>query len=165
MNDIDRPFNGTALADLLGISQQAVSQHVQAGNIRADGTVADGLKSYLERVRSIAAGRGGNSQEDLTAARVAESQAKTAMLTLQYHEKIGALVEAAIAAKAIHSWTTHTNREIRGLVEKLRVEIESTQKITIPEQQLNELTEPVIRRIQKFAEEFAADIDGSREDI
>lgn len=165
MNDVDRPFNATALGDLLGISQQAVSQHVKAGNIKADGSIADGLKSYLDRVRSIAAGRGGNSQEDLTSARVAESQAKTAILTLQYHEKIGALVEAAIAAKAIQSWTSHTNRELRGLVEKLRVEIESTHKITIPETTLNELVEPVTRRIQNFAAEFAADIAGSGEDI
>ncbi len=83
-----------------------------------DGSMGEWLRAYCDHLRSYAAGRGGDNQGALTTARVEEAQAKTAMMRLNYAERLGKLVPADDAARIVVDWAGHTNREIRAAVEK-----------------------------------------------
>lgn len=159
MNSLDDRATASAFARLVGISQPAVSKHLADGHLPRDGTLGEWLRAYCDHLRSYAAGRGGENQAALTTARIQESEVKAALGRLTYFEKLGQLVEAAAAARVVMDWASHTNREIRAAVEKLRQTLESEHGITIAPETLTDVIEPAIERIGAFAEHAAGDLE------
>lgn len=159
MTSLDDRATASAFARLVGISQPAVSKHLHDGHLPRDGSMGEWLRAYCDHLRSYAAGRGGDNQGALTTARVEEAQAKTAMMRLNYAERLGKLVPADDAARIVVDWAGHTNREIRAAVEKLRQALESEHGITIAPETLTDVIEPAIERIGAFAEHAAGDLE------
>ncbi len=57
--DLSDKFSQTALADLVGVTQPAISAMVSEGKISGDGTLGEVLIAYCQRLRDQAAGRVG----------------------------------------------------------------------------------------------------------
>lgn len=153
--DLDLQATASGFARLVGISQQAASKHASDGNLRRDGSYAEWLRDYCDHLRTHAAGRGGEKQADLAAAKTEEAQVKAALGRLTYNEKLGLLVLAEEAAQAITNWAGYANREIRGAVERLRQALEKEHGITIDAATLSDVVEPAIERIGEFAGDAA----------
>jgi hypothetical protein len=109
---------------------------------------------YIRDLREKAAGRGGDDQFNLTKQRAEESRVKTAMMNLEYHEKLGLLVQAEVAAAMLIEWAMRTNREVQSGFTKLAGEIQSTHKIEVSNKLVEDIAGPTLKRIQ----EHAADI-------
>lgn len=77
MPDLSSPVTQAQFGDLVGMSQQAVSDLVRRG-VLPDGACGDEwLLAYCDHLREVAAGRGGDSAKELSAerARLAREQA------------------------------------------------------------------------------------------
>ena len=57
---LDKPATQKALGDLVGVSQQAIGAMVKEGKITLEGSLAEALITYCERLRDQAAGRLGD---------------------------------------------------------------------------------------------------------
>ena len=58
--DLSVPFSQTALAELVGVTQPAISAMVSDGKLHGDGTLGEVLQAYCQRLRLQAAGRMGD---------------------------------------------------------------------------------------------------------
>jgi hypothetical protein len=70
----------TEFGRLVGVSQQAIGKQVSNGVLNRKHNLGQWLVDYCEHLRTEAAGRGGNLQEQLSQARLEESQEKTMSL-------------------------------------------------------------------------------------
>ena len=59
--DLSVPFSQTALAELVGVTQPAISAMVSDGKLQGDGTLGEVLQAYCQRLRDQAAGRLGDT--------------------------------------------------------------------------------------------------------
>lgn len=77
MRDLSSPMTQAAFGDLVGITQPAVSELVRRKILRDGATADEWLLAYVDHLREMAAGRGGESGAELTAerARLAHEQA------------------------------------------------------------------------------------------
>ena len=58
--DLSGAFSQTALAELVGVTQPAISAMVSDGKLQGDGTLGEVLQAYCQRLRLQAAGRMGD---------------------------------------------------------------------------------------------------------
>lgn len=82
MIDLDAPITQQQFGHLVGIAQPTVSDWCRRGLLREGGTAGEWLRSYCDRLREMASGRGGDDGPALVAerARLAREQAdKVAM--------------------------------------------------------------------------------------
>lgn len=166
MTDLAAPFTVTAFAEMVGVSQPAISAAVKEGRVDGSGSMAQALLSYTERLREQAAGRGGmDMQQTLTIAKAEEAQVKTALARIEYHKRLGELVLIEDVQKLVNDWAHHTHREIRGMVEKLRAEIESAHKIKLNDEVVSGSVEPAIERIGGFARQCTLAVGASRDGV
>ncbi|WP_396586453.1 hypothetical protein [Bermanella sp. R86510] len=83
----------TGLAAMLNVSQQTVSKQYKKGILSPNGTYIDWLREYTEHLRNEAAGRGGDSQQVLTRARIDETLENTAVKRQQRLRDAGTLLD------------------------------------------------------------------------
>lgn len=79
--NLEQPCTQQAFADLVGISQPAVSDLLTRGVLKAGEPAQIWLKAYTAHLREQAAGRGGDGQ--LAANRAAESQTRNEMMQIK----------------------------------------------------------------------------------
>lgn len=79
--NLDEPCTQKEFADLVGISQQAVSELLTRGVLVGRQPAGNWLKAYTAHLREQAAGRGGDGQ--LAANRAAESATRNEMLQIK----------------------------------------------------------------------------------
>lgn len=152
-NFLDKKATQVSFAELVQISQPAVNKHV--GRCLQKGqTLRVWLHAYCEQLRNEAAGRGGDDQASLTRSRIKESDAKTAMTVINYHEKIGTLIQAAEGQKVLVEWAGYAVREFENTFSVLVHEIESKHNLQIDEQKIKAITEPAMLRIGKYTEKL-----------
>lgn len=106
-------------AELVGISQQAISELLGRGTLRRGDTAGAWLRSYCENLREQAAGRASTGDLDLVQerARLAKEQAdKAAMNNQQQRRELApvALLEVALS---------NVGRKISGVLEAIPVQL------------------------------------------
>jgi hypothetical protein len=163
--DLNIPSNQTAFAQIVGTSQQAIAKQVDKGVLPRDGTMAEWLDLYLNRLREQAAGRGGNNQERLATARAEESEVKAALGRLTYHKELKTVVLAEEAADMLQRWATFTQREYKTCVDKLVNEIQSVHAIEINPDLVLKIAEPTANRVADYAEQLGRGIGERFSDI
>ncbi len=154
-----------AFADLVGVSQQAISKQVEKGVLRPGQTMRQWLLAYCEHLRDQAAGRGGDDQANLTRARAEEAQMKTANLRLDYNMKLGAVVVAKDAADAIGDWCRFANREYLQGLNNIVLEIQSAHNITVDNELVERIAHPTIERIKGHADKLGRDLVAGEGDV
>lgn len=77
VTDLSSPLTQAEFGDLVGVSQQAVSEMVRRGLLPEGATGDEWLLAYCDHLREVAAGRGGEAAKELSAerARLAREQA------------------------------------------------------------------------------------------
>lgn len=83
----------TGFAAMLNVSQQTVSKQFKKGVLSPQGTYLDWVREYSEHLRNEAAGRGGDSQQILTRARIEETLENTAVKRQQRLKDAGTLLD------------------------------------------------------------------------
>lgn len=152
-NFLDKKATQVSFAELVGITQPAVNKHVGRCLQRGQ-TLRVWLHAYCEQLRNEAAGRGGDDQASLTRSRIKEADAKTAMTTIAYHEKIGTLVEASLAEEKLVEWAGYAIREFETAFSALVNEIEAKYDLQINDDESLAITSPALLRIGKYAEKL-----------
>ncbi len=159
--DLEAPANQTQFARLVGASQPSISKHVEKDRLLRGGTNKDWLLSYCEHLRGEAAGRGGSSTEELTAARIDETRVKTANGRLDYLEKIKNLIPREACAVVLKDWATYANREFGDAFKKLISDVQAEYDIDINTELVNKIAGPTTERIKDHAGKLAQSFSGS----
>lgn len=80
----------TSFAQLVGVSQQSISKLKEKGVLHDGGTFEEWLNSYVERLRSEAAGREQDSR--LSASRIRETEASANLKELDYLDRLKTVI-------------------------------------------------------------------------
>ena len=128
-------------------------------------TLTDVRVKYIRDQREKAAGRGGDDQANLTKQRAAESQVKTAMMTLEYNEKLGSVVLGSDAEAVLTEWCGVSNREYLSGVSALVNEIQSVYKISIDKKLVEKIVNPTVSRIKDHAEVAGKDLGSGEQNV
>lgn len=129
---LDQPATQKGFADLVGVSQQAVSDKVEKAGLRTGGTYRQWLVSYCEHFRQLAAGRGAaDDQANAARAKTRESTANAQLKELQFHKEVGTLVPVEDLEPLLESWVVTARSETTYAVEKLVAAIQSKHNIEV----------------------------------
>lgn len=150
---LDEIATQASFGELVNITQSAVHKHVGKCLQKGD-THRVWLHAYCNQLRNEAAGRGGDNQASLTRARIQEAEAKAALTTVAYHEKIGTLIQASEAEKALVEWAGFAINEYQNCFESFVYEVESRYKIKIGEEIPREIIGNTFSRISAYAEKL-----------
>lgn len=121
--DFDEPVSATAFADLVGVTQQAISQRVNDGLLVPGQPLREWLRAYCGKLRDEAAGRGGEDQASLTRARTRDAEASAELKLIQIKEKAGQLVAIDDIEPGISAMITAARQELLTLPDQLVDEI------------------------------------------
>jgi phage terminase Nu1 subunit (DNA packaging protein) len=125
------PASVTTFAQLVGVSQQSISQRIAAGELAQGQTLLQWLHAYCDRLRTVAAGRSGDDSAALTRARTEEALASAQLKQLQVAEKAGVLIPVDEVEPRLASMVTAVRQELLALPEKLAGEIRALHEIDI----------------------------------
>lgn len=96
MVNLDGKLTQSEFGDLIGISQQAVSNLIGRGVLDQNQSGAAMLRAYCAHIREVAAGRDNGGQLNLTQERAKLARASTVRVSLQNGERQKRLVDVSI---------------------------------------------------------------------
>lgn len=99
--DLSEAITQQQFGDLVGVSQQAVSDLVGRGVLIAGDTAAEWLIAYCDHLREMAAGRGGEDGVNLVRERALLAREQRIRVALQNAEKKGQLAPVAALEQAL----------------------------------------------------------------
>lgn len=148
----DSSLTQAVIAEHLDMSVRNAANVLSALSIDWKSSTLDQIRvAYIRDLREKAAGRGGDDAHNLARQRAQESAVKTAMLRLEYNQRIKELVPAEDAAMAITEWCSTANREYRTGLDKLISEIGNQCKVDVPTELVESIVNPTVERIQSHA--------------
>jgi citrate lyase gamma subunit len=159
--DLEAPANQTRFARLVGASQPSISKHVEKGRLPREGSYKDWFIAYGEHLRDEAAGRGGSSTEELTAARIDETRVKTANGRLDYLEKIKKLIPREDCGVVLKDWASYANREFGNAFKTLVSDVQAKYDIDIDVELVDKIAGSTTERIKDHAGKLAQSFSGS----
>lgn len=125
ITNLDEVATQTGFASLVGVSQQAISKRVDAGTLTMGQTYRMWLQVLFEKLSTEAAGRGGDAQGALTAARTEEATASAQLKQLMILEKAGKLVPIDGIEPLLIAMVTAARTELLALPDKLTNELKA----------------------------------------
>lgn len=120
------------IAEHLSMSERNVRSVLKKIGIDHRSASLDEIRvGYIRMLREEAAGRGGAEQYDLTRARARQAEADAQLKELQFHERVGSLVEADWVSELISDHAISTRNEIDQAIDRLFLSIENEHGIRI----------------------------------
>lgn len=146
------------IADYLGVNPEQSSwwQTMSMDQIR---------RGYIEHMRDMAAGRGGDKQVGLAAAKTEEAVVKTALLRLDYNERAGALVPTELVAAVINDWARGANREYTQGMHRLVSDIQAAHCIEIDQSLVDDIAGVATERVKDHAARIGRDLAEGSGDV
>lgn len=141
----------TAFARLVGVSQQAISKQIEKGNLSEGATFGEWLTEYCDQLRDQAAGRGGEGQVDVAQATYEEKKTKTALMRLDYHEKLENTINKEEAYSFLADWSMYSLRQFRQSFERLRDDMNNQLEIELPPEMVEKHAGAAIERVRDYA--------------
>lgn len=138
------------IADHLGITQPQVSEHQRRGLYPRGCTLNQARTAYIEHLREVAAGRGGDAQFRLTEQRARQAEADAQLKELQYWREVGALVAVAELEPLLADWAGIARGEVENAVDKAILDIERRHSITVDREEVDRLMESAFKAIAGF---------------
>lgn len=126
--------NQTSFAELVGVSKQAIQKVAVRAGLRKGGTHAEWLRAYCEHLRTEAAGRGGESMQDLTKQRILESREKTLSMQLENLERLGHLVSVEEMTGVFDELSSAVPISMNNAAESILSAIESRHSLNIDDE-------------------------------
>ena len=162
---LDQPATQTGFAQLIGMSQQAVSKQVEKGVLLPGKTNREWLHDYCDRLRDEAAGRGGDEQATLTKSRTREAQANAQLKELQFHKEVGDLIPASEIEPLLDSWAVTARSETTHAVEKIIAAIQSQHGIEVEQDLIDEQLGAAFTAIADYPRQLAGDADAGGQEV
>ena len=129
---LDQPATQSGFAELVGVSQQAISDKIEKAGLRAGGTYRQWLVSYCEHFRQLAAGRGAaDDQANAARAKTRESTANAQLKELLFQREVGNLVPVDELEPLLESWAVTARSEMTYAIDKLIAAIQSKHNIEV----------------------------------
>lgn len=159
--NLDSSVSQYQFGQLVGISQQAVANQVQRGVLRSGGSLREWLLSYCESLRTIAAGRGGEDQNNLTQVRARRELADAQLKEFELARQAGEFVSAADAEALMSGWATSGRREMEDAWDRAIQRIERQHQITVDRTDLDDILEAAFSAIADYPEFYFTDTEVS----
>lgn len=148
---LDKEATQTGFADLVGVSQQAISSRVKSGQLVMGETYWQWLLVYTEDLREHAAGRGGDEQAEFQRSRAQDMAATAALKRITYHEKIDTLVIKEEARGFLGDWARFANSEFNNAFDSFIRAIEEKAGEPVDPGLREKYAGAAIRRVRDFA--------------
>ncbi len=162
---LDQAATQTGFAQLIGISQQAVSKQVEKGVLSPGKTNREWLVDYCDRLRDEAAGRGGDDQATLTQARTRDALANSQLKELQFHKEVGDLVPVSEIEPLLDSWSVTARSEMTHAVEKIIAAIQSQHGIEVEQDLIDGHLGAAFSAVADYPRQFAGDADQGEQQV
>lgn len=156
--DIDTKAQQNKFAEIVGVSEPAVSGYIKKGFLKEDGTYREWLLAYCERQRTMASNHGGDAQTSLAQARINDLEVTTRLKNLDYQEKLEKLVPVEWAANSLINWARSANQEYQTSIKETVLKIESKYNIHIDNIIIEQHLEKLLKKIREYAEKGVSDL-------
>ncbi|WP_052417252.1 hypothetical protein [Cellvibrio mixtus] len=150
----DLKASQTTFALMVGVSQQAISQLKGKGVLPENGTYADWLIAYLERLRSEAAGR--EQDQRLSDVRIRETEMSANLKELEYAKQLGKIILVDDLAPLMNSFCSAVQFNVMAAQERIIEAIESKYSITIDDDDVSKPLRAAIESVISGSREFIA---------
>ncbi|PPC77927.1 hypothetical protein C4K68_07730 [Pokkaliibacter plantistimulans] len=125
-------------------------------------TLEDIRIAYIRDLRDKAAGRGAGNSVELTRAKTEEALVKAANGRLDYMAKIGKLVPADVAGKALNEWAVFANREFQMAVDRIIGDMESHSEQSVDQEKVTGIVRATAERVAGYAQKLGSDFEAGR---
>lgn len=159
--DLDAKANRTQIGLAIGKTQQAVSKLSAKTGVKDNATNGELLRAIFERLTEEAAGRGGEFQQQLTKARIRESNGKADLSELSLMEKAGQLVLASEVEPVMLRMVTAARQELLTLPDKIASDMKMLHGIDIDVSLVTERIYDSLKHLATSLQEDDADDDGT----
>jgi len=152
--NIKAKVSQTEFGRLVGVSQQAIAKQISNGVLNRKHDLGQWLIDYCEHLRKEAAGRGGNLQEQLSQARLEESQEKTMSLRQKRLVDAGDLLILSDLEEAVLEIPGLFQTSIISAGSNIIDAIESKHGIELDESIVKEPLSAALKFVANHVEEF-----------
>lgn len=142
----------TVFAQMVGVSQQAISKLKEKDVLPEGGTYSDWLSSYVERLRSEAAGREQDSR--LSASRIRETEASANLKELDYLDRLKTVVWVADVEPLITELCSSVQFNVMAAQERIIESIESKYSIKIDDDDIGKHLRSALESVASGAGEL-----------
>lgn len=146
--DLDEKASQTGFAALIGTSQQTISKQIKKGHLSEGGTYGEWLHQYYEHLSTQAAGRGGEDQVDVARATYDEKVTKTALMRLDYQEKLENTIHKEEAYQLLADWVAAAARYFREAFERLDRDVSDLTGESLPDGLIEKHAGAAIERVR-----------------
>lgn len=155
----------SGFATLLGVSQQSISKQYKKGTLYTGGTYLEWLRQYTEHLRNEAAGRGGDSQQLLTRARIDETLENTALKRQQRLKDAGTLLDKEETILLVTEMSGLLRSHVQTAGDEIIDELLSRYKIELDDDIVHKPLRSALGYVATDVEQFAQRISGDGDDI
>lgn len=142
----------TVFAQMMGVSQQAISKLKEKDVLPEGGTYSDWLSSYVERLRSEAAGREQDSR--LSASRIRETEASANLKELDYLDRLKTVVWVEDVEPLITELCSSVQFNVMAAQERIIESIESKHSIKIDDDDIGKHLRSALESVASGAGEL-----------
>ena len=147
IKNIDSKATQKGFGELVGVSQQAISKHVDTGLLKKNQNYRTWLISYCEKLRDEASGRGNDAQGELTRARTRDANASSELKYITIKEKAGELVPTSEIEPLLTAMFTAARTELLSLPDKLSNELKALYDVEVDPLYLEEKIHEVLAHL------------------
>ena len=147
-------------AGLVGVSRQAIQKQCEKKVLRMGQTYEQWLKVYCQHLREEAAGRGGDAAQDLTTARIAESQEKTLAMRYDRLEREGELLIAEDVSRILSEVFGTVRSQVSNAESKVLEGLRSQHQLDVDDEFIRAPFRLALESAAKRAAELGQDIIG-----
>lgn len=162
MIDLLSKAKQSTFAELVGVTQQAISKHYRNGVLKHDGTYDEWVKSYCEHLRIEAAGR--DVAEDIKQATIREKNANAAKKELETDILSKRVVDRGEVFQELEPAVLHIKTTLMNSGEKIAAAIKATHGIEIDKHYIDDQHRNALSEIARYAPECAGTGGRSDED-
>lgn len=158
--DLGTKASQSRFAELVGVSQQAIALKVKDQTLPRDGTYAEWLVIYCDRLRREAAGRSGEAAEQLTQARIEESRENTAEKKQRRLAGAKQLLIRQDVEHLILQLPTMTRQQVMTTAEEIQEALEAKYSIELTDDDIKQPLRSALGRVGDHAGELVASFGG-----
>ncbi len=158
--DINDQATQTGFAELLNVSQQTISKQFKKGVLHVGGTNREWLVQYTEHLRQEAAGRGGDSQQILTRARIEETLENTAVKRQTRLKDAGVLLDKDDTVLLVTEMTGQLQGHVMSAGDEIIDELISRYKLELDDNAILEPLRIALRHCATDVKELGERIGG-----
>ena len=128
----NRKVSQVDFAAIVGVSKQAVSEHVKSGVLADGATLAEWLTAYCDRLRTEAAGRApSDARQRRDEAQAMEAEVNAQLKTRELYRQDGLILDYETVREVMADWVGLAKNEFNEAVRKMVTAIESKHGISI----------------------------------